>query len=170
MNRYIILLIFSFLFFTHSSFSCQCKSYSGGIDSLRKISFTYSDVVFLGELIEFDTLTHSYTFEILELFKGNITKRYIKGRLFTSCSLFPDKLGIWIIYADLIEPDVIDINQCLASRSKKNPELIYCYIPPPPPGPNPSKEMQLKGEKYIREMKNQATRDWAEEIDLLRKK
>ncbi len=123
------LLIIS-IFLTIQTYGCHCKDL-GPIDSLRLISYNLSDCVFLGELIEFDTINNTYSFRIIETFKGEHKESIIKGKYFDSCSKFPRDKGRWIVYADYRE-GLIDISQCLASRSELNPICINCYELPPP--------------------------------------
>jgi hypothetical protein len=163
--RYIknILLILS-ISFSIQVVACDCKNL-GPLDSLRQISFNESDFVFLGELIELDTIDHTYTFRIIESFKGENKDSIIKGKYFDSCSKFPRDKSRWIVYADLRE-NLIDINQCLASRSELNPICIFCYEIPPPV----SNEIEKKEfEKEMTSLKNKALEDWTKEIEILRK-
>jgi hypothetical protein len=125
-----------------------------------QISFSESDLVFLGELIDFDTIDYSYTYRIIEEFKGEFRSSIIKGKYFDSCSKFPREKGKWIVYADF-KNGFIDISQCLASRSEINPICINCYEIPQPV----SSEDNIK----ISLLKAKALNDWKNEIEILRK-
>jgi hypothetical protein len=134
------------------------------MDSLRKISFNNSNFVFIGELIEFDTIEYTFTFRIIEVFKGDSISAIIKGKVFDSCSLFPREKSNWIVYADLKE-GLIDISQCLASRSEISPICINCYKIP---NPYRNIEEMKKGEGELSLLKNKALGDWKNEIEFLR--
>ena len=119
----IILILFSI-----DSYCCKCKDL-GTIDSLRQIGYELSDKVFLGELIDIDTTDFSFTFQIIEQFKGDFKSTIITGKYFDSCSKFPRDKGKWIIYADNENDEFININQCLASRSELNPMYLLLDNP-----------------------------------------
>lgn len=158
------------LFFTSTDlYSCDCKNI-GPIDSLRKIGYEISDIVFLGELVKIDTITFTYTFKIIEQFKGEYTSSIIKGKLFDSCSKFPRDKGKWIIYANIEKEEFINIDQCLGSRSEINPRCVNCYMIPHPLPPNASEKDKNKFENAIKALKDRAKEDWNNEIDWLRNK
>lgn len=115
---------------TYESFGCKCGIAQRDTCVLKRMK--KHDIVFLGELIESDSIRHSFSFKVLELFKGSNKNRVIKGGLFNSCSYFPTKpndKGLWIIYAQFRKDSLIDINECGPSMSLFNPGFI---IPPPP--------------------------------------
>lgn len=161
---------------TIQTFGCMCKDL-GPLDLLRVISYNKSDFIFLGELIEFDTRYDTYTFRVIETFKGEHKDSFIKGKYFDSCSLFPRDKGKWIVYAEFRE-GLIDISQCFASRSELNPTCINCWYTPPPPLPPPylvdyelyREESQKKFEKDVKLLQAKAHEDWEREIELLRQK
>ena len=148
-------------------FCCDCKDL-GPLDSLRTISYNHSDLVFLGELIEFDTTDFTYTFEIVELFKGEVKKKLIKGKYFDSCSKFPKEKCKWIVYAKIKDKNIIDISGCLASRSELSPTCVNCYTPPPPLSPNATEFEIEKSKELERILLEKAKNDWIEEVELLR--
>ena len=159
------ILITISIFISSQTFGCDCKNL-GPLDSLRQISYNESDFVFLGELIEVDTIYFTFTFRIIEKFKGEVRNSIIKGKCFDSCSIFPRDKCLWIIYADTKE-GLIDINQCLASRSEMNPICINCYdIPDPYSNEKEKKEY----EKEIELLKRKAIYDWKNEIEILRQR
>lgn len=154
---------------SNQTFCCGCRDL-GPLDSLRAISYNNSDLVFLGELIDFDTTEYSYTFRIIELYKGESKTKLIKGKYFDSCSLFPTEKCKWIVYAIVRENNLINISHCLASRSELQPICIGCYLPPPPLRPNASKLENQKSKELEKLFWEKAKNDWIEEIELLRKK
>ena len=170
MPKKIRLLFGLMLIITIDSYGCDCKDFSS-IDSLRNVSYAYSDFVFYGELIDFDTVNFTYRFKIHEMFKGNVCDSIIEGRYYDSCSKFPRDKCNWIIYANLKENGLIDISQCLLSRSEIYPICIGCYIIPPPlSSPNADDEEPVEIEAYDKKLKAQAEKDWLIELDLLRQK
>ena len=147
-------------------YSCHCKDL-GPLDSLRQISFNNSDIVFLGELQHYDSTDNTFSFKITEIFKGKPISTTLKGKYFDSCSLTPKDKGRWIVYAEVSENGLINISDCFASRSEKKPTSISCYAPPPPPHPY-KKTTNQDQEKYVKELKEKALKDWQEEIVILR--
>ena len=89
--------------------ACKCKELSR--DSLVSISMRGSDVVFLGELVSFPS-ANTFTFKIIEQFKGNHTDSLIHGRTYDLCSVHPKGEGSWIIYANFQKDSLIRIDGC----------------------------------------------------------
>jgi hypothetical protein len=152
--------------------ACQCMDYYS-LDSLRSISFEDSDIVFLGELVANDTTDYSYEFLIYELFKGDFKTTRVKGKYFSSCSMYPSDGKMWLIYGRFEQDSLIDINQCLASRSFDDP-MGYLYVPPPPPPPNQDYKTDtcnyylLDYELKLLKTKQKAFIDLIEDIEYLR--
>ena len=141
-KSYLILIIIFSISYT-KAFSCQCKEYEK--DSLRRISYEVSDIVFLGELISTNPENSTYQFKIYETFKGIDTFKIITGAEFTNCSIVPYPKGLWLVYANFVQGDTIDISSCLASRSISMPVLF----PPDPPSLNNEEEKTLQQEIEI---------------------
>jgi len=163
------ILILLIIFISNPAYCCDCKDL-GPLESLRLISFKNSELVFLGELIEFDTSDYSFTFQIIEIFKGKSKTKLIKGKSFDSCSQFPTDKSKWIIYANYRESDYIDISNCLASRSELNPICIGCYTIPPPLSSNAMEFEITESNKKFNDLLDKAKTDWNTEIELLRKR
>ncbi len=161
------ILISIILLFSHQVYCCDCKELSP-LDSLRVISYNHSDIVFLGELIDFDTSDFFYSFNIIELFKGETKSKFITGKYFDSCSQLPTEKCEWIVYANIKDNNIIDINSCLASRSKLRPICINCYDPPQPLMPNTTEYEKGKLKELERIFWETAKNDWIKEIELLR--
>jgi hypothetical protein len=158
--------IISFIIYitiTAQAIGCNCKDL-GRLDSLRVIGYNISDIVFLGELIDIDTNERTYSFRIIEIFKGENNDTIIKGKYFDSCSKIPKDKCKWIVYADFRE-NLIDISSCLATRSEENPICTFCYKFPPPGTPDNPKS-DIENEKKI--LNERALSDWKKEIILLR--
>jgi hypothetical protein len=166
MKKYKIIILLISILSIGEVYSCQCKSL-GPLDSLRKMSFNNSDIVFLGELEYYSPSDNTFSFKIKEIFKGKTTSMTIKGKSYDSCSLIPIDGGLWIIYAETREDGFINISQCLASRSKLSPTCFSCYTPPASPHPDKKTTIEEQ-EKDLKEFKEKALKDWQEEIVMLR--
>jgi len=128
-------------------------------------------LVFYGELIEYDTSDYTYKFQIIELFKGESKTKLIKGKSFNICSLFPTEKCKWLVYANYIENEIINISSCLISRSEIYPEYVQCYPPPPPPPIEDSDvAFDFDYEKWNQENFKRAKKDFEDEILILRKR
>ena len=163
------ILITLIIVISNQVYSCDCKDL-GPLDSLRIISYNFSDLVFLGELVDIDTMDFSYTFKIIELYKGEIKTELIKGKYFDSCSSFPKEKCKWIVYANIRSTNVIDINGCLASRSELHPFCNGCFTPPRPLRPDATRIEIEKAKQLKKEILENAKKEWFEEIEILRKK
>jgi len=122
------LLFFSILLAANSAFSCDCPPPK--MKTFAENSLTNSEIAFYGEVIKSDSLTRTYTFKIIELFKGKANSIYIQGKEFNSCSLFPQTKQLWIVYAQYEKGKIIDISLCSPSRGFMPYESSY---PPPLP-------------------------------------
>lgn len=167
MKKTRLILLFC-LILSIEAFGCECKDF-GSLDSLRQLSLEISDVVFYGELIDYDTIDLTYKFKIHEIFKGNIQDSLIIGKYHDSCSKFPKDKGKWIVYADLRKTGFIDISQCLISRSEKNPICLNCYEIPEPLNPNAELPELNKADNDFFELEKRAKEDWYIELEMLRK-
>lgn len=146
--------------------ACDCKEIQP-IDSLREKSFAWSDVVFLGELAEVDTISQTYIFTVLEVFKGDTVHKTLKGKWFDSCSKMPMDKGKWLVYAET-RGNFININDCLASRSEEDPFCVNCLPPPPPP--KRGRDEVEQNEKAVNDHIKRLKALWYEELEWLRAK
>lgn len=122
-NYRLLILIFGLGFLLHMDlFACKCKQIKR--ESYVSVGLKTSDIVFLGELID-SAATDSYSFKILELFKGNYKNTIIKGLATNSCSLRPTAKGLWLIYANFQKDSLIDIGMCGPSVSLMHPSGLY---------------------------------------------
>ena len=168
MNKKLYITAFLALFSLDSAFACKCKEIKS-LQESREKSFEYSEIVFLGQLIEFDRENGTYKFEIIELYKGKAKSDTISGKVFSSCSMLPMDLSKWIVYANYEEGLTIDISTCLATRSETNPICLGCYEFPPPPKPN-QKTDKIEIKLFNRKLIEKAKKDWIAEIEILRNK
>ncbi len=76
-------------------------------------------MVFYGELIKRDTIHQTYSFKIIELFKGIYTSKIIEGvPTESNCGLFPDKKGLWIVYGNFNNDNKISLSMCSPTQSQ----------------------------------------------------
>ncbi|MGC4039754.1 MAG: hypothetical protein QM710_02875 [Flavobacterium sp.] len=147
------------------SFACECKPQR--IETLVQRGLSFADIIFYGEVIQTDTINQTYTFKIIELFKGKYTSRIIKGDAKTSCSVSPNKNEFWIVYASLGKDKSIDISMCSPSQT------IYGggYNPGPPPHDPAIMDPQLSkimNRIYELEYTNKGLSNWVYQIEKLR--
>jgi hypothetical protein len=112
----IFLLIILFLNI-NNSFACKCVEY----DKEKMVEYGLSkyDIVFYGELIKRDTINQTYSFKIIELFKGIFISQTIEGLSEGSdCTLFPDKKGLWIVYGNFNNDNKMSLSMCSPTQSQ----------------------------------------------------
>ncbi len=166
MNRLCQIILLLYLFLATKANGCSCRILTP-IDTLRKISYK-SEIIFLGELVNTDTIKKTYTLKILELYKGHYADSIIHGHYYGSCSLIPTDVGKWIIYADFESDNQINISECTGSRSSLNPMCLNCYdLPPPVKHSSRKKEIQ-EFDEALKTLHKRAIQDWNEEINILR--
>lgn len=137
-----IITLFVLTVIIHSiSLSCDCKVVVR--DSAVSEGLKNYDLVFTGDLITSDYNKNLYSFEILELFKGNFNKETVFGIARSNCSIFPREKGIWIVYANIINDSTIEISSCSHSVSLKRAEGLL-----PPPVENSDDNMFETNTKY----------------------
>ena len=122
-NLRFLIFIFGLGFFLQPDlFACKCEQMKR--ESYVSVGLKTSDIIFLGELID-SASSYSYSFKILELFKGNYKNKIIKGLATNSCSLRPTDKGLWLIYANFQNDSLIDIGVCGPSVSLMHPTGLY---------------------------------------------
>ncbi|MBZ4042146.1 hypothetical protein [Flavobacterium hibisci] len=165
--KYFFLLLF--LYSYNYSFSCDCKP----IDRENRIEkgLKQSEIVFYGEVIKVDSVSKTFTFKIIELFKGKYNSQYIKGKEFTSCSILPIQKQLWIVYANFRkDKTTIDISGCGPSTGFK-PYQSYFSPPPPKDTLLISKDSKIELlSDYVWKLKsdNQNLEDWVYHLERLR--
>lgn len=123
-KKYLLILL---LFHYGNSFACKCREFEK--ETMVERGLDDADIVFYGELIKSDSLSQTFTFKIIELFKGNFNSASISGKTTGSnCSVYPSKKGLWIVYANLSKDSIIDISMCSPSQSM---DFGIGYPPPP---------------------------------------
>lgn len=111
--------------------ACTC-----GMKSLKEnqvVSYNSAELIFIGDVVDIDTITGNYKIEIVELLKGLPKTKTVNGTTLTSCSGFPS-LGRWILYAGY-DGETIEFSSCGMSRSFSDPQYVFVedYVYPIPP-------------------------------------
>lgn len=160
------LLSLLLFFFGNISFACEYEINRNIPPVFDSIEYKGSGMVFLGELIFRDTINGTYSFKILELFKGELMRKdsIIYGAYYSSCSGFPHEYGQWIVYADLRADGNMDFWEWSRSRAFERPFIL---------GIMDYYEEMLSPKLTWKEkqpfMLAAAKKDWARELKQLRK-
>lgn len=164
------------LLLSGDAYACNCKS-PKSMTAHRDTSFKYAAFVFLGELVDIDLENSTYTFRLIEGYKGNVSDSLIFGKALTTCSILPREKCRWIVYADVYQTGFIDISGCSATRSENNPICIGCYGLPDPvivyedsASETISTEDNERFQSEYNELLKRAKSDWHEELEFLRQK
>ncbi len=121
-NLFLLIILF---WFNHS-FSCDCPPHNR--ETMVSKGLKGAEIVFYGELIKIDTVSRTYSFRIIELFKGNYNSSIINGKaLNDNCEIFPFKKDLWIVYAGFNKDNTISISYCLPSQTI---EIPPGFLPP----------------------------------------
>lgn len=118
----LILLVFFFTVLPLSAECCICNQKS------FEESYTKSDVIFLGSIINSDEDT--FSMKVYEYFKGNVSDT-IYGILDGSCTVIPNKNENWLIYGNMLDGKLL-VPMCYSSRSFSNPMNPDGYFISPP--------------------------------------
>jgi hypothetical protein len=117
MQKRNLFLIIILLFNVNNSFACKCVEYDK--EKMVEYGLNKYDVVFYGELIKRDTINQTYSFKIIELFKGIFSSKTIEGVSEGSdCGLFPDKKGLWIVYGNFNNENKLSLSMCSPTQSQ----------------------------------------------------
>lgn len=170
MRRLTLLMALFGLFQFGNSFSKG--DYSIEVTSKNSVSYglKHSDIIFLGELLHSDASNFTYSFRILELYKGKIKSDTINGIGAEEGLIFPVDYGLWIVYAKYNKDSTtISVNQ----NGSTMPMKWAHYFGPPPPPKFYSKD--FKSDKILDaridklEGYNKGLRDWFYDLERLRK-
>lgn len=154
-------ILFMLLLSFSQSFACDCDA-AKSLKDLRDRSYKYADMVFLAEVINYDSTNWSYTARILETFKGDSTIKTITGYYDDSCSTVLYGKGRWLVYGSVRPNGNLSIDRCGATRSDIRPYVTLRGPQPIPYSANP----KVDPDRRYRE----ALKDWNEEIEMLRNK
>ncbi|QBN17306.1 hypothetical protein [Flavobacterium nackdongense] len=127
MKLHNLILLIICLSITNKSFACKCVEYDK--EKMVEYGLKKYDMVFYGELIKRDTINQTYSFKIIELFKGIFISKTIEGVSEGSdCGLFPDKKGLWIVYGNFNNDNKLSLSMCSPTQSQD----FGLGWPPPP--------------------------------------
>ena len=120
-------LLFLLLLSFHFSFACKCIEHKKELqvtDGLRDYQ-----VVFYGELLRSDETKMTYSFKVLEWFKGQTSATVLQGvSQSCDCDYFPLHDGLWLVYANFNKDKTISISMCSPSQAMD----FGPGLPPPP--------------------------------------
>lgn len=115
LNNLFLLIIL--LLNINNSFACKCVEYDK--EKMVEYGLKKYDMVFYGELIKRDTINQTYSFKIIELFKGIFISKTIEGVSDGgNCGLFPDKKGLWIVYGNFNNENKLSLSMCSPTQSQ----------------------------------------------------
>jgi hypothetical protein len=127
MKLHHLLLLIICLLSINTCFACKCFEYPK--EKMVEYGLEKYDIVFYGELIKSDTINQTYSFKIIELFKGIFISKTIEGVSEGSdCGLFPDKKGLWIVYGNFNNDNKMYLSMCSPTQSQN----FGPGWPPPP--------------------------------------
>ena len=169
--RYINLVLTMFFISIKGYSFCFCPPLP--LKKLQQYELKESELIFVGEITDFNKKTQSYKVKIEELFRGELKKGdIIIGENLRYCTPHITRNGKWIIYGKIIN-GVLKMNECGISRSFKNPQESISSILPPLPPENEEENNRLKYEQkfkqWKKENKKQSGLDLKNEIIALRK-
>ncbi|MBC7844864.1 MAG: hypothetical protein H7Y10_00035 [Flavobacterium sp.] len=125
LNKLFLLIL---CFWLNQSFSCDCPPHEK--ETMVTKGLENAEIIFYGELIKIDTILETYSFRIIEMFKGNYNSSIINGKtLNNNCEIFPFKKDLWIVYAGFNKDNTIQMNYCLPSQTI---EILPGFLPPIP--------------------------------------
>ena len=92
---------------TIPSWACECIFYDIPLSrNLIEFQYNISQYVVIAECLK--PSNHGYQFKVLRNFKDAEIGDTLRGYVTTSCSIYPEKKGRWLIYTDRIysRPDL----------------------------------------------------------------
>lgn len=113
-----------------NSFACDCPPIKK--KNIVENGIKNYDLVFYGEVIKSDTINETYSFKVIDFFKGKVNGKYIEGKTNSNCSILPKKGDLWIVYTEINNDSYIDLSICSPSQSF---EYGLGFAIPPPPRP-----------------------------------
>jgi hypothetical protein len=166
--RFPFKILIWFLILTSSkAIACTC-SVPKSLKAIQDYEYEISECIFIGEVLEIDSILSRFTFKVLESFKGVENGTIYIGKYDPMCGPIIDEIGKWLIYGNFNDENQIVINHCGLTRSFKRPEHnVSATKPPMPPLPN-KKETKSEIEKEMTEWRLRAKLDFENEINELR--
>ncbi|MBS9462507.1 hypothetical protein KIM67_08800 [Flagellimonas sp. 389] len=163
----IIVLVFGTLI-SLKSFACICKFKK--LPELQKLEFENSESIFIGEVVEIDTLYRTFKIKVLESFSVDVIGTVYNGSNDKFCGPTVNEKGKWLIYGNFNAENLLEINTCGLTRSFEHPENNISVTRLPIPPPSNTKESESQVEKRKKERKLRTKSDLEKEIALLRKR
>ncbi len=165
LHNLFLLIIF---FWVNQSFSCDCPPHER--ETMVSKGLKDAEIVFYGELIKIDTISRTYSFRIIELFKGNYNSSILNGKeLNNNCEIFPFKKDLWIVYAGFNKDNTISISYCLPSQTI---EIPPGFLPPIPLFTSSEKRTtkidSLSNEIDNLKIRNETMSNWFYQLEQLR--
>ncbi len=120
MKTQIILILFLTLLIPNVSFACECLPRS--LVSAQNIEFENSDCILIGEVLEIDPKNDTFKVKVIESFNGDENEIVYNGIYNRFCAPIINKKGKWLIYGNINDDGLLEINACGLTRSFKNPE------------------------------------------------
>lgn len=108
------------LTFSAKSIACECPEYN--LENLDKVSYEWSDVILIGEIIKTGT---DFKIKVTEVLKGKIVANIIIGKTigdseeFNNCTFYPNRKGEYLLYLKKIVINGMICyysSECLGSR------------------------------------------------------
>lgn len=155
-------------FWFNQSFSCHCPPHER--ETMVSKGLEGAEIVFYGELTKIDTINQTYSFRVIELFKGDFKSSIINGKsLNNNCEIFPFKKDLWIVYASFNKDNTIHMNSCLPSQTMEIPPGFL----PPIPLFNSSERKTTKIDSLSNEIdnlkiRNETMSNWFYQLEQLR--
>lgn len=163
--KYFFLLLL--LCFCNYSFSCDCKQIDR--ESMVETGLKYP-IVFYGEVIKVDPIKRTYTFRIIELFKGKYNSQFITQKYSGNCSVIPSIKQLWIVYAHFNNDKTIEVSGCSSSTGFK-PYGNDSTPSPPEIKIDQNIDDQLKSLSFYAwdlKFENRNLQDWIYQLEKLR--
>lgn len=114
-------LIILTLFIGIKSIACTC-GIPISIEATQIGEFEDSECVFIGEVLEVNSEENSFKIKVIESFKGSDVETVYVGTYDEQCGPIIYEKGKWLIYGDLNNENIIEVNECGLTRSFVNPE------------------------------------------------
>lgn len=166
--KYLLFILIGFVYTsTFSSEDCVSSIFE------RDIEYQQSNLVFLGEVIDYNKEENYFQFKILDIYKGihpwhNINIKF-EERGVTITPLNIEKSdGYWIIYSRRKGLNKATVNFCGASRNLHRRNLIEMIAPPPEFFKSKSDSLEYVILKKKLKIENQT--EWINEVMLLKAK
>jgi len=165
-----IILIWILILTSSEAIACTC-SVPKSLKAIQDYEYEISECIFIGEVLEIDSIPSRFTFKILESFKGVENGTIYIGKYDPMCGPIIDETGKWLIYGSFNDENHIVINHCGLTRSFKRPEHnVSATEPPIPPTLPNKKETESEFEKEIIKWRLRAKSDLENEIKSLQER